>query len=113
MPSSTRRLVERDGTLVPDWRGDGTIQDRGGRDMALAMTHEEVVGDLVRKEIHSYKQLPQSSITIQTKWRDDLAPARLDPRPRVYDEKTRTAWMPIGRLDQQYRSALSGVFQHF
>ncbi len=54
----------------------GRFQDRGGRDMALAMTHEEVVGDLVRKEIHSYKQLPQSSITIQTKWRDD-------PRPRA------------------------------
>jgi len=49
--------------------------DRGDRDMVLAMTHEEVVTDLVRKEIKSYRQLPQLIYQIQTKWRDD-------PRPR-------------------------------
>ena len=51
------------------------FQDRGDRDMVLAMTHEEVVADLVRREIKSYRQLPQLIYQIQTKWRDD-------PRPR-------------------------------
>jgi prolyl-tRNA synthetase len=40
------------------------------------MTHEEVAADLVRREIHSYKQLPSLIYHIQTKWRDD-------PRPRA------------------------------
>ena len=53
----------------------GRLEDRSGRDMVLAMTHEEVVADLVRKEIKSYRQLPQLIYHIQTKWRDD-------PRPR-------------------------------
>ena len=53
----------------------GRFCDRSNRDMVLAMTHEEVVADLVRKEIKSYRQLPQMVYHIQTKWRDD-------PRPR-------------------------------
>src|SRR6266496_2807492 len=36
----------------------GRLVDKTGRDMALAMTHEEVVTDLTRKEIKSYRQLP-------------------------------------------------------
>lgn len=51
------------------------FKDRGDRDMVLAMTHEEVVADLARKEIRSYRQLPQLVYQLQTKWRDD-------PRPR-------------------------------
>ncbi len=47
------------------------LKDRGGRDMVLAMTHEEVVADLARKEIHSYRQLPQLVYQIQTKFRDE------------------------------------------
>lgn len=50
------------------------FHDRSGRDMALAMTHEEVVADLLRKEIKSYRQLPQLIYHIQTKWRDDARP---------------------------------------
>lgn len=52
------------------------FNDRVGRDMVLAMTHEEVVADLVRREIHSYRQLPALVYHIQTKFRDD-------PRPRA------------------------------
>lgn len=52
------------------------FHDKNGRDMVLAMTHEEVVADLVRTEIQSYKQLPRLIYHIQTKWRDD-------PRPRA------------------------------
>jgi prolyl-tRNA synthetase len=53
----------------------GRFQDKNEHDMVLAMTHEEVVADLVRGEILSYKDLPRLVYHIQTKWRDD-------PRPR-------------------------------
>ncbi len=49
----------------------GRFQDASGRDMVLAMTHEEVVTDLVRNIIHSYRQLPALIYHIQTKWRDE------------------------------------------
>jgi len=52
------------------------FHDKNKRDMVLAMTHEEVIADLVRTEIQSYKQLPRLLYHIQTKWRDD-------PRPRA------------------------------
>ena len=52
------------------------FHDKNNRDMVLAMTHEEVIADLVRTEIQSYKQLPRLLYHIQTKWRDD-------PRPRA------------------------------
>ncbi|GAC1636964.1 MAG: proline--tRNA ligase [Chloroflexota bacterium] len=47
------------------------FKDRGDRDMVLAMTHEEVVADLLRKQIRSYRQLPVMLYQIQTKFRDE------------------------------------------
>ena len=47
------------------------FKDRGERDMVLAMTHEEVVTDLLRKTIGSYRQLPLMLYQIQTKFRDE------------------------------------------
>ncbi len=47
------------------------FKDRGDRDMVLAMTHEEVVADLARSEINSWRQLPQIVYHLQTKWRDE------------------------------------------
>jgi prolyl-tRNA synthetase len=47
------------------------FKDRGDRDMVLAMTHEEIVADLARQEINSYRQLPMLVYHIQTKWRDE------------------------------------------
>ncbi|MCJ7696153.1 MAG: proline--tRNA ligase [Anaerolineaceae bacterium] len=47
------------------------FQDRNGHDMVLAMTHEEIVADLVRQEIRSYRQLPALLYHFQTKFRDD------------------------------------------
>ncbi|MEM1203117.1 MAG: proline--tRNA ligase [Acidobacteriota bacterium] len=46
--------------------------DRRGRDMLLAMTHEEVVGELCISEINSYRQLPLLVYQLQTKFRDEL-----------------------------------------
>jgi prolyl-tRNA synthetase len=47
------------------------FKDRSDRDMVLAMTHEEIVTDLARQEISSYRQLPMVVYHIQTKWRDE------------------------------------------
>ena len=50
------------------------IKDRHGRDFALGPTHEEIITDLIRKEIRSYKQLPANFYQIQTKFRDEIRP---------------------------------------
>jgi prolyl-tRNA synthetase len=47
------------------------FKDRNGRDMVLAMTHEEVVGLLLADIIKSYRQLPVMLYHFQTKWRDE------------------------------------------
>jgi prolyl-tRNA synthetase len=49
----------------------GRFKDRNGRDMVLAMTHEEVVGLLVADIVQSYRQLPMMVYHFQTKWRDE------------------------------------------
>ena len=71
-----RELWEESGR----WTGMGQnlfkLQDRKGAWLALGMTHEEVMTDIARKELRSYKQLPQIWYQIQTKFRDE-------PRPRA------------------------------
>jgi prolyl-tRNA synthetase len=47
------------------------LKDRSGRDLVLAMTHEEVVADLVRDIVSSYRQLPKILYHFQTKFRDE------------------------------------------
>ena len=49
----------------------GRFKDRNGRDMVLAMTHEEVVGLLLADVVKSYRQLPMQVYHFQTKWRDE------------------------------------------
>jgi prolyl-tRNA synthetase len=92
----------------------GRFKDRSGRDMVLAMTHEEVVADLVRKEVHSYRQLPLMLYHIQTKWRDD-------PRPRAGLIRVREFTMKDSYsldadwegLDKQYRAHYQSYFNIF
>jgi prolyl-tRNA synthetase len=50
------------------------LKDRKGADLCLGMTHEEVMTDIARKELRSYKQLPQIWYQIQTKFRDEPRP---------------------------------------
>jgi len=50
------------------------LKDRGGRDLCLGFTHEEVMTEIARKELRSYKQLPQIWYQIQTKFRDEPRP---------------------------------------
>jgi prolyl-tRNA synthetase len=47
------------------------FRDRTGRELVLGITHEEVVTDLARREVHSYRQLPFMVYQIQTKFRDE------------------------------------------
>jgi prolyl-tRNA synthetase len=50
------------------------MQDRHKRDFCLGPTHEEVITDLFRREVHSYRQLPVNFYQIQTKFRDERRP---------------------------------------
>ncbi len=50
------------------------FKDRHERDMVLGPTHEEVVTDLARRELKSYRQLPVNLYQIQTKFRDEIRP---------------------------------------
>ncbi len=92
----------------------GRFHDKAGRDMVLAMTHEEVVADLIRKEVKSYRQLPMLIYHIQTKWRDD-------PRPRAGLIRVREFTMKDSYsldkdwegLDQQYRAHYQAYFNIF
>jgi prolyl-tRNA synthetase len=90
------------------------FQDRSGRDMVLAMTHEEVVSDLVRRQVQSYRQLPQMLFHIQTKFRDD-------PRPRAGLIRVREFTMKDSYsldadwegLDRQYRAHYQAYYNIF
>jgi prolyl-tRNA synthetase len=103
----TRRWYEIDAEMA-------RFQDRSGRDMVLAMTHEEVVADLVRRQVHSYRQLPQMLFHIQTKFRDD-------PRPRAGLIRVREFTMKDSYsldadwdgLDRQYRAHYQAYFNIF
>lgn len=92
----------------------GRFTDKNQRDMALAMTHEEVVTDLTRREIRSYRQLPQLIYHLQTKWRDD-------PRPRAGLIRVREFTMLDSYsldadeegLDKQYSAHYDAYFRIF
>jgi prolyl-tRNA synthetase len=60
------------------WTGMGDnmfrLRDRKGAELCLGMTHEEVMTDIARNELRSYKQLPQIWYQIQTKFRDEPRP---------------------------------------
>jgi prolyl-tRNA synthetase len=90
----------------------GRFKDRAGRDMVLAMTHEEIISDLVRKEVRSYRQLPLLLYHLQTKFRDE-------PRPRAGLIRVREFTMKDSYsldadwegLDKQYRAHYSAYFR--
>src|SRR5574341_1016034 len=50
------------------------FKDRHERDFCLGPTHEEVITDLIRREVRSYRQLPLNFYQIQTKFRDEIRP---------------------------------------
>jgi prolyl-tRNA synthetase len=50
------------------------LKDRADREFCIGPTHEEIITDIVRKEVRSYKQLPLTLYQIQTKFRDEIRP---------------------------------------
>ena len=50
------------------------LQDRHQRDYCVGPTHEEVITDIARRDLRSYKQLPVNYYQIQTKFRDEVRP---------------------------------------
>ena len=50
------------------------FHDRHEREFCLGPTHEEIITDLIRRELRSYKQLPDNFYQIQTKYRDEIRP---------------------------------------
>ena len=64
-----------------------TLQDRRGRPMVLAPTHEEVITNIVRSNVQSYRDLPAILYQIQTKFRDEPRPRAGLIRVREFDMK--------------------------
>jgi len=71
-----RELWEQSGRWTSMGDNMFRLKDRKGADLCLGMTHEEVMTEIARKELRSYKQLPQIWYQIETKFRDE-------PRPKA------------------------------
>jgi prolyl-tRNA synthetase len=90
------------------------IKDRHDRDFCLGPTHEEVITDIVRNEISSYKQLPLNLYQIQNKVRDEIRPRFGIMRAREFLMKDAYSFHPIqASLEQTYwvmHAAYSRIF---
>src|SRR5271157_1813319 len=80
------------------------LKDRGGRDLCLGMTEEEVMTEIARKELRSYKQLPQIWYQIQQKFRDEPRPKSGLLRVRQFTMKDSYSFdMDASGLDVSYQ----------
>jgi prolyl-tRNA synthetase len=80
------------------------LKDRKGAELALGMTHEEVMTDIARKELRSYKQLPQIWYQIQTKFRDEPRPKSGLLRVRQFTMKDAYSFdLDAAGLDVSYK----------
>lgn len=90
------------------------IQDRHAREFCFGPTHEEVITDIARKEIRSYKQLPLNFYQIQTKFRDEIRPRFGVMRAREFMMKDAYSFhTDFASLEQTYQTmyqAYSNVF---
>ena len=81
------------------------IKDRHQRDYCLGPTHEEVITDIVRKEVRSYRNLPLNLYQIQTKFRDEIRPRFGLMRGREFIMKDAYSFdADEESLDRQYRA---------
>ncbi len=90
------------------WTGMGDnmfrLKDRKGAELALAMTHEEIMTSIARNELRSYKQLPQIWYQIQTKFRDEPRPKSGLLRVRQFLMKDSYSFdLNAEGLDESYR----------
>ncbi len=80
------------------------LQDRKKRQFALGPTHEEVITDLARSELKSYRQLPQCYYQILTKFRDEIRPRFGVMRAREFIMKDAYSFHETDEsLDERYR----------
>jgi prolyl-tRNA synthetase len=80
------------------------IRDRHKRDYCFGPTHEEVVSDVVRQEVKSYRQLPLNLYQIQTKFRDEIRPRFGVMRAREFTMKDAYSFhADTASLDATYR----------
>ena len=90
------------------------IQDRHEREFCFGPTHEEVITDIARKEIRSYKQLPLNFYQIQTKFRDEIRPRFGVMRAREFMMKDaysfHTSFESLETTYQTMYQAYSNVF---
>jgi prolyl-tRNA synthetase len=90
------------------------LKDRASRDLCLGMTHEEIFTDIARKEIRSYKDLPQIWYQIQTKFRDEARPKSGLLRLREFIMKDSysfdTDWEGLDRSYSLHHDAYCRIF---
>lgn len=80
------------------------MHDRHQREFCLAPTHEEVITDLFRREVHSYRQMPCNFFQIQTKFRDEIRPRFGVMRAREFTMKDAYSFhMDQASFDETYR----------
>lgn len=91
------------------------IDDRHGREFCFGPTHEEVITDMVRHDVRSYKQLPLNLYQIQTKFRDEIRPRFGLMRGREFLMKDAYTFHATDEsLDQSYedmRDAYCKIFE--
>src|SRR5699024_2836438 len=80
------------------------FKDRHDNDFCLGPTHEEVITDLARNELHSYKQLPATFYQVQTKFRDEIRPRFGMMRSREFIMKDAYSFhTDMASLDETYQ----------
>src|SRR4030081_2094248 len=90
------------------------LKDRKGADLCLSMTHEEVMTEIARKELRSYKQLPQIWYQIQTKFRDEARPKSGLLRVRQFIMKDSYSFdLDRGGLDRSFEAHRQAYVQIF
>ena len=81
------------------------LKDRHQRDFCIGPTHEEVVSDIVRQEVRSYRQLPLNLYQIQTKFRDEIRPRFGVMRAREFVMKDAYSFhADVESLERTYRA---------
>jgi len=90
------------------------LKDRHNRDCCLGPTHEEVITDIARKEIRSYRQMPLNLYQIQTKFRDEIRPRFGVMRAREFVMKDAYSFDVDQRgLDESYQKMIEAYTRIF
>ena len=93
------------------------VKDRHGRDFCVGPTHEEVITDLARNELSSYKQLPVTFFQVQTKFRDETRPRFGVMRSREFIMKDaysfHTDQESLNETYDKMHTAYSNIFNRF